>query len=184
MDHEADPRARRTREAILGAFATLALNRRYDAIRTADLIAAAGVGRSTFYEHFRSKDEVLVAAIEPVLHTLASAALGRASKAQVRAILDHVWEQRAVARMLFEGRTGDRLQRRLATLIAARLPATTTMPAMAAAAAQLAMLRSWMRGEVACPAAELAVLMIACGRLLDTQDAPAKAGARSHERFP
>jgi AcrR family transcriptional regulator len=179
MDHDPlDPRAKRTREAILGAFATLALGRRYDAIRIADLIAAAGVGRSTFYEHFPGKDAVLVAAVEPILHTLASAALGRATKVQVRAMLDHVWAQRGLARMLFEGRTGDRLQRRLATLIAARLAATATMPAVAAAAAQLAMLRAWIRGEVASPAAELATLMIACGRLLDTN----RSGSAPHRQ--
>ncbi|ATY32859.1 TetR/AcrR family transcriptional regulator [Sphingomonas psychrotolerans] len=167
---DVDPRARRTRAAILGAFTALALSRRYDVIRTADLIAAAGVGRSTFYEHFRSKEEVLVSAVEPILHTLASAALGRASQVQVRATLDHVWDQRAIARVLFEGRTGDRLQRRLAALIAARLPAPAAMPTIAAAAAQLAMLRTWIRGEAACPAAELAARMIACARLLDDPD--------------
>jgi AcrR family transcriptional regulator len=163
MDHEVDPRARRTRDAILGAFTALALNRRYDAIRTADLIAAAGVGRSTFYEHFRGKDEVLVAAVEPILHTLASAALGRASKAQVRAMLDHVWEQRAVARMLFEGRTGDRLQRRLAALIMARLEARgeVVITTRGVAAAQLTMLHLWLSGAVSCPVRALAEQLLA-----------------------
>jgi AcrR family transcriptional regulator len=163
---ESDLRVRRTRAAILAAFTALALNRRYDAIRTADLIAAAGVGRSTFYEHFRSKDEVLVAAVEPILFTLANAALGRASQAQVRVTLDHVWQQRRIARTLFEGRTGDRLQRRLATLIEARLDPPATMAAMAVAAAQLTMLRLWVSGAVACPAAELASRMIVCRHLL------------------
>jgi AcrR family transcriptional regulator len=92
-----DPRAKRTREAILNAFVGLALERRYDAIRTTDLIAAAGVGRSTFYEHFRSKDDVLVAAMDPILLPLAGAVTGRASPAYLRSALDHVWQQRAFA---------------------------------------------------------------------------------------
>ena len=166
MEDELDPRARRTRGTILATFTTLVLGRRYDAIRIAELIAAAGVGRSTFYEHFRSKDEVLVAAVEPILHTLASAALGRASKVQVRAMLEHVWAQRGAARTLLDGGTGARLQRRLATLIDARRDAPATMAAMGAAAAQLTMLRMWLRGEAACPAAELALRMIACRHLL------------------
>jgi AcrR family transcriptional regulator len=168
MDHQADPRATRTRDAILGAFSTLALNRRYDAIRTADLIAAAGVGRSTFYEHFRGKDEVLVAAIEPILHTLASAALGRASNAQVRAMLDHVWEQRAVARMLLEGRTGAKLQRRLAALIMARLEARgeVVIATRGVAAAQLTMLHLWLSGAVSCPAHALVEHLLAFRPLL------------------
>jgi AcrR family transcriptional regulator len=166
MADELDPRASRTRAAILAAFTALVLSRRYDAIRTAGLIAAAGVGRSTFYAHFRSKDEVLIAAVEPILHTLAGAALGRASKVQVRMMLDHVWEQRGVARVLLDGRTGARLQRRLAALIEARLDAPAAMAAMAVAAAQLTMLRLWVGGEVACPAADLALQMITCARLL------------------
>lgn len=165
------PRSRRTREAILSAFATLVLARRYDSIRTADLIAAAGVGRSTFYEHFRSKEAVLLAAVEPILHTLASAALGRAGTAQVRAMLDHVWAQRGVARLLLEGRTGDRLQRRIAAMIIARHG--DMLPAMGAAAAQSAMLRLWLRGEAACPAAELARHLRACRCLLED---PVKEG--------
>lgn len=167
-----DPRAKRTRDAILGAFVELVFARRYDAIRTADLIAAAGVGRSTFYEHFRGKDEVLVAAVEPILLPLANAALGRASKAQVRATLDHVWQQRGAARNLLDGATGRKLQQRLAAMIAARLEpgssgsAPPAMLAMAVAAAQLTMLRLWIGGAVSCPAPELALRMIACARLL------------------
>jgi AcrR family transcriptional regulator len=166
MEDEADPRAKRTRDAILGAFTGLALTRRYDAIRIADLIAAAGVGRSTFYEHFRSKDKVLVATVQPLLHALASAALGRASRVQVRAMLEHVWEQRTFARIILDGRTGARLHHRLAALIEDRLDPPETMAAMAAAAAQLTMLRLWVSGAVACPAADLAQRMIACANLL------------------
>ena len=45
-----DRRTQRTRAAVLGAFTELFLSRRRR-IRAADLIAEAGVGRSTFYEH-------------------------------------------------------------------------------------------------------------------------------------
>lgn len=166
---DSDPRAQRTRAAILGAFVRLVFDRRYDAIRTADLIAAAGIGRSTFYEHFRGKDEVLVAATEPILRTLASAALNRASAAQLRATLAHVWERRGFARRILEGRTGRKLQERLAAMIAARLEpgAPAAMRAMAVAAAQLTMLRLWLAGTVSSPAAELAPHLQACAHLLD-----------------
>ncbi|MCX8474271.1 MAG: TetR/AcrR family transcriptional regulator [Sphingomonas sp.] len=163
-----DPRAQRTREAILGAFVQLVLSRRYDAIRTGELIAAAGVGRATFYEHFRGKDDVLVAATEPILRTLANAALGRASKVQVHATLEHVWQRRGFARHLLDARTGQKLQQRLAAMIEARLEpgAPAAMSARAAAAAQLTMLRLWVSGAVACPAPELAMRMKACASLL------------------
>ncbi|MDV3458869.1 TetR/AcrR family transcriptional regulator [Sphingomonas sp. HF-S4] len=181
-----DPRPRRTRDAILGAFTALVLTRRYDALRTADLIAAADIGRSTFYEHFPSKEAVLLAAVEPILRTLASAALGRASKAQVRAMLEHVWEQRGFARMLLDGRTGANLQRQLAALIAERLDTGTdaTMVATAAAAAQLAMLRLWIGGAVPCTPAELALRMLACAALVSASGSASPRSGSLPPRSP
>ena len=87
-----DPRRRRTRDAVVSAFARLAAQRRYGDITTGDLVAAAGIGRSTFYEHFRGKDDLLLAAMEPILLTLANAVAGRASRAQVRTTLKHLWD--------------------------------------------------------------------------------------------
>lgn len=168
---EPDPRPARTREAILRAFVQLVFDRRYDAIRITDLIAAAGVGRSTFYEHFPGKDAVLAAAVEPILQTLASAALNRASDVQVRAMLDHVWQQRSFARRLLDGRTGRKLQDRLAAMIAARRTphGEAAIAANGAAAAQLTMLRLWVGGAISCPAHTLARRMKACADLLPGQ---------------
>ena len=168
---ELDPRARQTRDAILRAFAALAFERRYEAIRIADLVAAAGVGRATFYEHFRGKDAVLLAAMEPILLPLAGAAAGRASKVQVRSMLEHIWEKRALGRVILGSAAGVKLQRRLAAMIEARLDppapdaAPPAMTAMAAAAAQLAMLRMWITGEASCSAEALALRMLDCARL-------------------
>lgn len=49
---QGDGRRQRTRQAITDALIRLMSDQRYSAIRTTDLIQAAGVGRSTFYEHF------------------------------------------------------------------------------------------------------------------------------------
>ena len=156
-----DRRKIRTRQAILGALTQLMFARRYGAIRTADLIEAAGVGRSTFYEHFRSKDEVLVALVDPLFSPLADAAAGRGNVFAVEAVLNHLWDQRAVARHLFEPPLGPRLSRKLAEMIAERVEplALTVPPALAAtgaAAGTLAMLRAWLTGETPCLAFDLA----------------------------
>lgn len=165
-DHDLDRRMKRTRAAIFDALIRLIFERRYDSIRTADVIEAAGVGRSTFYEHFRNKDEVLLAVIEPVFIPLAAAASGRGSRAALKAMLEHVWPQRALARMLFEPPLLLKLQRKLATMIEARLSetqegASSTLAAMGAAAGQLAMLRMWLVGEVSCSTDVLAAQVIA-----------------------
>ncbi|QNA86278.1 TetR/AcrR family transcriptional regulator [Sphingomonas sp. So64.6b] len=158
---------RRTRTAIVGAFTRLLFTRRYETIRTAQLIAEADIGRSTFYEHFRSKDDVLVAVIDPIFEPLADAAAGRGNMARLRLMLDHMWQQRALGRVIFDPGRLPRLQRKLAAMIDERLDGgildggiSAHVPhaliATAAAAGQLAMLRMWLAGEVACPVATLA----------------------------
>lgn len=159
---DTDRRKRRTRTAIHDALIRLIFARRYDAIRTADLIAESGVGRSTFYEHFRNKDEVLVAVIDPLFAPLAAAAAGRGNVFQLQGVLEHLWEQRAFGRLMFEPGLLVKLQRKLALMIEARLgeaadgATPNALVAMGAAAGQLAMLRMWIVGEASCPAAEFA----------------------------
>ena len=162
-----DRRTQRTRKAISDAFLGLLFSRRYSAIRTADVIEAAGVGRSTFYEHFRNKDDVLVAVIEPLFAPLADAATGRGNLGSVLFMLDHVWEQRAAGRMLFEPPIAARLHRKLAAMIDARLPGAevgatpASLVATGAAASILAMLRMWLVGEAACSSEALARQLLA-----------------------
>ncbi|WP_396593564.1 TetR/AcrR family transcriptional regulator [Brevundimonas sp. R86498] len=157
-----DRRSQRTRKAVFDAFMRLIFTHRYSAIRTSDLIEAAGVGRSTFYEHFRNKDEVLVWAIDPIFAPLAEAAAGRASLPRLRFVVDHLWERRALARVMFEPPLAGKLQRKLAAMIEARLgertadSLPTAMIAAASAAAQLALLRVWLSGEAACDPGALA----------------------------
>ena len=156
-----DRRSQRTRKAVFDAFTRLIFARRYSVIRTSDLIEEAGVGRSTFYEHFRNKDDVLVWAIDPIFAPRAEAGAGRASPPRLRFVVDHLWERRALARVMFEPPLAAKLQRKLAGMIEARLEdredgVPVAMIAAASAAAQLALLRVWLSGEVACDPGVLA----------------------------
>ncbi|WP_428152475.1 TetR/AcrR family transcriptional regulator [Brevundimonas sp.] len=158
MTHAAedlDRRSQRTRRAVFDAFTRLIFSRRYSAIRTSDLIEAAGVGRSTFYEHFRNKDDVMVWAIDPIFAPLAEAAAGQGSAPRLRFVVDHLWERRALARVMFEPPLALKLHRKLAAMIEARLGdgdggVPRAMSAAASAAGQLALLRIWLSGEAAC----------------------------------
>ena len=164
MTHTAedlDRRSQRTRKAVFDAFTRLIFSRRYSAIRTSDLIEEAGVGRSTFYEHFRTKDAVMVWAIDPIFAPLAEAAAGRSSPPRLRFVLDHLWERRALSRVMFEPPLAAKLQRKLAGMIEARLAdgedgVPRAMTAAASAAAQLALLRVWLSGEAPCEPEALA----------------------------
>lgn len=62
-----DRRVQKTRRLLLHALGSLLHEKRYDAIVVQDILDRANVGRSTFYTHFRDKDELLHSAIREVL---------------------------------------------------------------------------------------------------------------------
>ena len=63
-----DRRVRRSRRAILSAFEELLAEKRYEQITVADIVERADVGRSTFYAHFETKDDLLRTTCNELFH--------------------------------------------------------------------------------------------------------------------
>jgi AcrR family transcriptional regulator len=62
-----DRRVRKTRTQLHGALAALVHEKPYDEIVVKEILALADVGRSTFYAHYRDKDELLEHGIRDML---------------------------------------------------------------------------------------------------------------------
>ncbi len=163
----ADPRVRRTRAALLAAFRQLFLEEGYEAITPDRIAAAAGVGRSTFYEHHGGKADLLSQSVAAVLQPLAEAAAGREPPSIV-SVLRHFWDNRQLARRMLEGRAGAIVRRRLSELIEQALreeqaagPVPLALQAASVAAAQLTMVELWLSGRFACTAEQVAQALAA-----------------------
>jgi len=73
----ADRRIQRTERLLHDALGALMHEKSYDAIAVKEILGRADVGRSTFYSHFRDKDELLVSGIRAVLESGRAARRGR-----------------------------------------------------------------------------------------------------------
>lgn len=71
-----DRRVRRTRELLRNALLALILEQGYDRITVQDILDRADVGRSTFYAHYRDKDDLLHSGFEDIRAALAAETAG------------------------------------------------------------------------------------------------------------
>ena len=60
MKKTPDRRVQRTRRLLHKALMSCILEKKYESITVQEILNRADVGRSTFYVHFRDKDELLV----------------------------------------------------------------------------------------------------------------------------
>src|SRR5207248_2698170 len=67
-----DRRVARTQKLLRDALHSLIRERDYDSIAVKEILDRANVGRSTFYMHFRDKDDLLASSICDLLGTIPS----------------------------------------------------------------------------------------------------------------
>ena len=93
-----DRRVRRTRDALGDALLKLMQEKPFDTITVQQVLDGAGVGRSTFYAHYRDKDDLFLSDLEEFLEQM-STVLSRHREAShrvapVRELFAHVAEMR------------------------------------------------------------------------------------------
>lgn len=127
-----DPRERRTRDRLGDALVALILEKPFEAITVQDVLARARVSRSTFYAHFRDKQDLFVSDMDEFLEAMATMLTRRGERsrrvAPVRELFAHVGEwKRFHAALAGSAMLHDFLelaQGHFARAIEARLPET------------------------------------------------------------
>lgn len=163
-----DRRANRTQHSVVHALVQLVKEKRYDAITVQDLLDRANIGRSTFYAHYRGKDDLLIRSWEHMLEHLdagmANVPGAPARVAPVRELFQHVGEATAFHQALARAHMLDRIYQaganQLSTTIARRLSAIRqsgpeavplTVMAQAYAGSLFALLRWWVDHDMPYP---------------------------------
>jgi AcrR family transcriptional regulator len=104
-----DRRVRRTKEMLRNALTSLILEKGYDHVTVQDICDRADVGRSTFYAHFRDKEELLLSRFDGLRDEFRAAFAGHEQRTTARdpdrpwaalAVIEHVADYRALSSML------------------------------------------------------------------------------------
>lgn len=107
-----DRRVERTRRALQHALVQLILEKGYEAITVEDICDKADISRSTFYDHFKSKDDLKRKGMEQHLRRLLTHPPRSPAERHERNLdfslpmLQHAREHRALYRALIGGRGG------------------------------------------------------------------------------
>ena len=117
-----DKRVERTRELLQKALMELIAERGYDSITIQDIVDRANLGRTTFYLHYNSKDELFMSCHEAVirefhlglLHPLTrEELLSPQIPTQMTSAYRHLEEGRALLYPIFHGRDSQLILRQI-----------------------------------------------------------------------
>jgi AcrR family transcriptional regulator len=159
-------RVQPAKTAVLRAFAGLIGTKQYDEISVGEIIRRAAVSRSSFYEHFNGKQDLLTQSIAGPFQLLADGLLC-AKQPQLMPLLEHFWTNRAFARGVLQGSVRQRAATVLVLEIEIRLKRRETesrtkyrlprrLLAWQLTESTLGLITAWLAGEARCSASELA----------------------------
>ncbi|WP_425800603.1 TetR/AcrR family transcriptional regulator [Desulfitobacterium sp. Sab5] len=107
-----DRRTEKTKDAIYNAFSSLLLKKRYSKITIQEIIDYANIGRSTFYSHFETKDELLKAMCTDIIENIHSSnlSLDNATPCSIIVpILYHIKGNQKIIRGVFSSNSSELL---------------------------------------------------------------------------
>jgi AcrR family transcriptional regulator len=160
----------------MSAFVELMLTRGYELLSAREIARKANVGRSTFYLHYASKDELLKESLQFPSRALAACVGGDLKPEQLTSLLDHFREQRALNRVFFEGPIRTLWVKCLAGLIQPQLTSQhssgmrpqlpQSLTALTIAEMQIALITHWLTRRVPVRSDVIAAALLASTRAM------------------
>lgn len=154
-----DRRTERTRSALMSSFVSLMLTRGYAPLSVEDISESANVGRSTFYLHFRNKEDILQHSMTRPSTVMALIVGQDVGIQRVVSQLEHFRSQRKLNRVFFNQPVrslwvkclAGLIEPRLALLVRANrsLRPVIALPMIATQIAemQIALVSNWLMGR-------------------------------------
>jgi AcrR family transcriptional regulator len=170
MTDDPDRRVRRTRRALAAALISLTSERPYASIQVRDITDQADVGYATFYRHYDSKDDLMLAVFDEVTAELEASAGrpgGEYFEQEGRLLFEHVQKYEGLYRSILKSwNFVDKLKRLLAGQVEGHLQQHTrelgdlAFPVEVAAnhmvAALIGLIEWWLEKEMPLPVEEMA----------------------------
>ena len=166
-----DRRIQRTGRLLMDALVALALEKSYDSISIRDITERADVSYSTFFRHYRDKDDLLAELLTSVssdFKALINQNSDRTKEADGKLIFQHVADNQAFFRVLFRSQGTSRAMQDIQEEVAADLlksnaiPNTSPIPPEIAAnhlvATILALIRWWLENDMPYSVERMAVI--------------------------
>lgn len=173
--HSVDPRVARTRIELMGAFTAILFAKGYEATTVQQITQRANVARSTFYDHFTSKADILRACMAQFFSVYADCVDAGSPPERLPDVLRHLYENRRLTDAIFTGPPRKALSRGLREMMEPKLKLMragtrsasvipTSLAAVQLAESQLSLTEAWLRGLARCEPDKLADALFASTR--------------------
>lgn len=147
-----------TRAAILATFNRLLLESQSSRPRVAEIVAEAGVARSTFYDHFEGVEALFDESLSMLLGQVAQCLVGYRSQGDMVWLMEHIHDNRERGREMLAGPGAERTETLLARLLMRELEGRkdARLHAILVAGMVMAALGAWVTGRLSSSPAALA----------------------------
>lgn len=157
-----------TRTQIFATFNRLMLEGGNSRPKVADIVAEAGVARSTFYDHFDGVEALFDESLSMLLGQVAQCLVGDRGQNDMVWLLEHIHDNRERGREMLAGPGAERTETLLARLLLRELEGRpdARLHAILIAGTVMAALGAWVTGKLSTAPAALAARLIATAQAI------------------